>query len=391
MPNKRSTHQGVDFKHDKIDRHAVKVFWGNNANLLQLYCANILGMLLNLKMIMPARDSSSYDYYVIAAMCLALLLYVFMSQYLWYWLTYDLRDVDWVLDLINTGSTPDAGGTAPLAGIDGRFVWAASAFVLLLLLVTIVSVSAYILLARLERWRKLVISIATILLIGVSLAAVFTVEENYKVYSQEIFFEVTEFNFIRYLLFLLQDKASVCTLNGLAVVDQLLPLLVFVCNLFLIAALIGLVMYNRRQSFGAEMLISQFACFRLLLFLGSALFTLIALYHMSQYGWLAQMLQADNNQAAQSVRQIQRGVTLYIGTINSVAIVLLYFPPGWILWRRAQLLCQAESSEHSRQARADWLADKELMFFSGPAMRIIVAAAPLLTSGAIMLLEQVMM
>jgi hypothetical protein len=349
---------------------------------------------------MATKDSSSHDYYVIAAMLLAVLLYFFVSHYLWYWLTYDLRDGRWVCDLITNGSAQLASGTVPLAGIEGRFIWAASAFVLLLVLVAVVSVSTYVLLSTLKQWRKLVGTMVSILLVAVLLVAVCTIETDYKHYMQVIFFDgectfacsrVSGFDFVRYLLVLMQTNASTATLNGIAVLEQFLPLLVLACNLLLIAALLSLVAHNRRQSLSGEILIPRFAHFRLLLFLGSAMFTTIALYHLSQYGWLAQILQTYKNPGVEALRQIQRGVTLYIGTMNSIAIVLLFFPPGWILWRRAQLLCQAELPEQSRQARTDWLAEKQLTLFAGPTMRIIVAVAPLLVSGAIMLLEKALM
>lgn len=338
--------------------------------------------------------------YIIAAMLLVLLLYSFMSQYLWYWITYALRDGRWVCDMIKNSSSLATNGKLLLAGIDGRLVWAASTFVLVIVLVSVVTVSIYILLSTLKQWRKHVVTIVTALLIGALLFAVFTFKTDYKYYVQVSYSGqdcklasniATVFDFVRYLLVLVQTKMSADTLNGIAVVEQSILLLVFVCNLMLIAALISLVAHNPRQLRSVQLLARRFGQFRLLIFMGSAMFTTIALYHMSQYGWFAQIFQADKLPGVETLRQIQRGVTLYIGTINSIAIVLLFFPPGWILWQYAEQLSQSELTDQSRKARNDWLADKQLTLFAGPIMRIIVAVAPLLVSGAIMLLEKALL
>lgn len=349
---------------------------------------------------MAGKDSSLHDYYVIAAMLLALLLYFIAAHYLWSWLTADLRDAGWVCNLVSGASSPGAKGMLSLAGIEGRFVWAASAFVLFGVIVAIVSASLYILLAMVTRWRMLLGGVVILVLLGVLLASVFAVETDYKRYLQVLFSvqdctftnrQPAGFDFFRYLLVILQSTAGATTLNGIAVIEQLLPVLVLVCNVALIAVLIALSAPHLHPLLQVETLSKRFAYFRLLFFFGSGLFTAIALYHLSQYGWLAQILQAQHNPGAESLRHIQRGVTLYISTLNTMAIVILFLPPGWILWRQAQTLSETELPELSRQARADWLADKQLTLFAGPTMRILVAAAPLLVSGAIMLLEKALM
>jgi len=348
---------------------------------------------------MPSRDSSTHDYYVIAAMLLALLLFYAGSQGVWYWLTYDLLDGRWACDLI-INTVVQKSGVVPLAGIEGRFVWSASTVVLLTVIAAIVSVSAYVLLTTFRIWRIYIGIAIAIILAAMLLVIAFTIESDYRHYiplavsGQDCALtdaNISRFEFGRYLLLNLQPGAGTNILNGITVLEQLLPVLLLVCNLFLVAALIGQVTESRHRSYSAEVLARQFARFRLLLLLGSAMFTAISLYTLSQFGWFAQMLQAYGAPGAESLRAVQRGVTLYIGTLNSIAMIILFLPPGWILWNRAQMLCRKENPDQSTQVCADWLEDKQLNIFAGPTIRIIVAVAPLLVSGAVMLLEKALM
>jgi hypothetical protein len=341
---------------------------------------------------------------VLGAMLIALALFAVAHQVIWEWLTRDLRDGTWICGLTDGASAGEAANTDKrLVGIEGRFVWAASVLLLLLVMASIVAASAYSVLATMTRWRAAVAAAGALILVGVPLASGLAATADYQGYTglssagSGCGFVDREgpFQFSRYLLLIFapyyEAGASVPLLDGFALFEQLLPGLVMVCNLFLLAALLTLAWPGRDQPFESPGLARRIARFRVLLVLGSALFTAISLYYLSQYAWFAQVLAADDPAGAEQLRGLQRGVTLFLATGNSLAIVLLFAPPGWILSRRALALSHREAPAASGQERSEWITQNALDVLSGPVMRVALAAAPLLVSGGVMLLEKALM
>lgn len=342
------------------------------------------------------------DYLVLAAMLVALVLFAGTHQAVWNWLTHDLRDGGWICPLIEPGSATEAATPdMRLVGIEGRFVWAASGLLLLSVMGTIVAVCAYSVLVTLTRWRAAVAVAALLILIVLPLASMLTADPDYRAYTQLSSTAAgcdfadrggRAFQFSRYLLPILapyyEPGFEVPLLDGFALFEQLLPALVMVSNVFLVVALLTLAWPSTHWPSDPAPLAARMALFRLLVVLGSTLFTAISLYYLSQYGWFAQVLAASNPEGAAQLRGLQRGVTLFLAASNSLAIVLLFLPPGWILSRHAVTLYQKEISAASPQPRSEWLAEHGLTLLSGPAIRIAVASAPLLVSGGVMLLEK---
>jgi hypothetical protein len=350
------------------------------------------------------RETRS-DYLVLAAMLVALALFFVAHQAIWGWLTEDLRDGAWICALTDTAIFAEAAKVdAHFRGLEGRFVWAASALLLIAVIAAIVAGSAYSVLATITRWRGGVAVVGALILLTIPLAGALTATPDHQSYMNLSsspggcgFANVGEgpFQFSRYLLLIFQPYyetgARVPLLDVFSLFEQLLPALVWVCNLFVLAALLVVAWPDRDASLETPGLARRIACFRLLLVLGSALFTAISLYYLSQYAWFAQALAAGGPEGAEQLRGLQRGVTLFLATSNSLAIVLLFAPPGWILSRRAIALSRREALDISGQTRSEWLTQKELNIFSGPVMRAALAAAPLLVSSGVMLLERALM
>jgi hypothetical protein len=350
-----------------------------------------------------SMNNNKQYYLVLGMMLLALLLYSWAYQFIWHWLTYDLSDGRWILSMIDPASSsktidPDMR----LIGIEGRFIWAASLLFLLLAIFGMVLASIYTVLNSISRWRVIVGVVSLLLLAGMGIVFGIPIEADYQSYMGLIHagdgsgFQqdaAQPFQFSRYLLLIFQPYYSQATLNIFSVIEQWLPALVFIANVFLIIALLVLTLIAIQATPDSNSLARRFVHFRLLLLMGSALFTAIALYYLSQYSWFAQVLSATHSDGASLLRELQRGVTLFLGTSNSLSLLLLFLPPGWILTHQARALYQNEISTLSETAPSEstWLANTRLTLFSGPAMKIVIITAPLLVSGALMLTEKALM
>jgi hypothetical protein len=338
------------------------------------------------------RDSK-IDVLVLAAMLAALVLFAGAHQGIWEWLTLDLHDGSWMSGLTGAASVAEgARADLRLVGVEGRFVWAASALVLLVVVTAITAIGAFSILESVTRWRPAIAVAIVLVVIGVPAGGVLGATAGYQAYMNDI---EGPFQFSRYLLSVFapyyEAGARVPLLDGFAYFEQVLPALIMMVNIILLAALLVLAWPAGKGSRDTAVLARRVARFRLLLVLGSALFTTLSLYYLSQYAWFAQVLAAGSGDGAEQLRALQRGVTLYLATVNSLAIVLLFAPPGWILWRRSLALSHSEVPEAVGKARSEWLESEGLNILSGPVMRVAVAAAPLLVSGGLMLLETALM
>jgi hypothetical protein len=333
----------------------------------------------------------SHQVSIIALMLLGLLLFNFAQLELWQWLADDFRDGAWACGLIRQ---PNPLPASPLSGIEGRFLWTASLILLLLSIGLLLAASAYSLVQRLSQ-RRLPVAAA---LIGAILAllalAAGSANPDYLQFMQLTenqpcgFAAREDFLFTRYLLLIFQPYYQAATLDMLSYVEQLLPNLLLPTNLFLLLGLLSTVWLNAPLSCTLEGLAARIARFRLLLFSASTLFTATALYHMSEFNWFAQVLALSNSEGAALVYGLQRGITLYLGLINSLAMALFFLPSGWLLSRQAMALRSTQSKPDTPHEREEWLSQHGLKIFSGPLMKFGAIFAPLLVSGGMTLLQR---
>lgn len=329
--------------------------------------------------------NNNQQYLVIAFMLLGLSLFTFGSQTLFHLITLDLQDGAWSCAL--TEAQAPASGAA-LIGIEGRLIWSASLVLLLLSMGLLLAASAYSLMRRLPRWAALATPL--LLVTGIALA-LFATPADHQQFTGRLadtacgFEEQQAFHFSRYLLPLFAAYYQASTLDLLSYVALLSGRLLLPCNLLLLAGLLATVWLREPERYTPQGLSARIARFRLLLLLGSGLFTAIALYSLCEYNWFAQVAAAGNEAAGEQLRGLQRGLTLYLGTLNSLAMALFFLPTGWLLTRQANALAERESDPQSREA---WLDQNDLRIFSGPLMKIGSLIAPLLASGGLLLLQQ---
>lgn len=324
---------------------------------------------------------------LLALMLLGLALYQFAHGKLWDWIAHDLRGGDWASALAGNiaGMSP-----SPLMGIEGRLLWAASLILLVSSMGLLLAAGAYALIRRLPQRR---VAAGIVLGVGLSVLVAGLVAATTADYRQfmglaEGGSDTPSFNFTRHLLLIFQPYYQAATLDLLSHAEQLIPALVYLCNLLLMLALLATVWVRRPADLTSAELATRIDCYRLLLLLASALFTTIAFYHMSQYNWFAQVLEATNGEGAEQVRGLQRGITLYFGVINSLALALFFFPTGWLLTRQAEAIGEREPVLATVEAQSDWLKRHRLTIFSGPMMQLGAVSAPLVVSGGMTLLQQ---
>ncbi len=330
------------------------------------------------------------QYAVIALMLLGLLLFHFVQQGLWQWLSHDFHDGGWACQLAARISPQQ---TSPLTGIEGRFLWTSSTILLLVSIGMLIAASAHSLIQRLPSRRlpvALGLTLTLLALLGLLFANTTPDHQQFMQLSSGPecgFAEQEGFTFMRYLLLLFQPYYRSGTLDYLSYAEVILPPLLLLTNLLLLLGLMATAWPKAPSSRPLEELAIRIARYRLLLLLASALFTAIALFHMSEYAWFAQVVAESDSQDANLMRGLQRGVTLYFGVTNSLALTLFFAPIGWLLWRQALALSSQEALE-TPQAREAWLAQHGLKLFSGHLMQIGALFAPLLVSGGLTLLQQ---
>jgi hypothetical protein len=328
---------------------------------------------------------------VLALMLLGLALYHFAQLTLWDWITHDLQVGDWACALASNIAVVSG---SPLTGIEGRLLWAASLILLVLSMGLLLAAGVYSLVQRLPG-RRLAVGIGLGVGLGGLVAALATATaSDYRQFMSLAeggtcaFSDAQAFHFSRYLLLIFEPHYQTATLDLLSYAEQLIPALLLPSNLLLLLGLLATVWVSRPADLTLAGLATRIDCYRLLLLLASALFTTIALYHMSQYNWFAQVLAATSGEGAEQLRGLQRGVTLYFGVINSLALALFFLPTGWLLARQAEAMAEREPGLDTLPARADWLRLHRLTIFSGPMMQLGAVFAPLLASGGMTLLQQ---
>lgn len=322
---------------------------------------------------------------VIGFMLLGLLLFFAASRYLFHWITLDLQDGAWSCEL---AAQVAASSGNPLTAIEGRLLWSASLILMLLSMGLLLAASTYSVMRRLPRWAASAIPL--LLLAGVTLAVI-TTPADHQVFMGRLadkacgFDEQLPFHFSRYLMPLFAPYYRASTLDLLSYAGGLSANLLPICNLLLLAGLLSTVWLRNPAHVTPDGLAQRIARFRLLLLLGSGLFTAIALNSMSEYSWFAQVAANGNEAAGAQLRGLQRGLTLYLGTVNSLALALFFLPVGWLLRQQADALAGQASAEETRD---NWLERHHLRIFSGPLMKIGSLVAPLLASGGLLLLQQ---
>ncbi len=328
---------------------------------------------------------------VIALMLMGLLLFHFAQQGLWHWLSLDFHDGGWACQLAARSAPQQA---SPLTGVEGRFLWIASTILLLVSIGMLLAASIHSLIQRLPSRRLPVALGSTLTLLALLALLIANTSPDHQQFMQLSdgpecgFAEQESFTFMRYLLLLFQPYYRPGTLDYLSYAEVILPPLLLLSNLLLLLGLLATAWLREPSSGSVDELASRISRYRLLLLLASALFTAIALYHMSEYNWFAQVVELGDAQDANLMRGLQRGVTLYFGIINSLALSLFFGPIGWLLSRQALALSSRDQAFETPQAREAWLEQHGLKLFSGHLMQFGALFAPLLVSGGLTLLQQ---
>ena len=332
-------------------------------------------------------------YSVIALMLLGLLLHSVVQQNLVQWISLDLRSGDWACSL---AGQIDSASLSPLSGIEGRFLWTASLTLLLVSIGLLLAASIHSLVQRLPRGRLSIGIGLAALLSGALLWMALTTPADHRQFMQLSdgaacgFDPNPHFLFSRFLLVIFQPLYQSATLDFISYAEQLLPTLLLPCNLLLLLGLLSTLQINEPGDVAPQELSTRIGRYRLLALLASALFTTLSLYHMSMAGWFAQVMAASSSDAAEQLHALQRGITLYYGIANSLALSLFFLPTGWLLNRQAIALCEKESALETEQSRDEWMERHRLKIFSGPLMQIGAVLAPLLASGGMTLLQTAM-
>ncbi len=331
------------------------------------------------------------QYGLIALMLLGLALYYLIQQRLWAWIAHDLRGGEWACALARQ---IDGAQASPLVGVEGRFLWTASLLLLLLSLALLLIVSLHSLIQRLPKRRTQAGVVLGLALGGLVIALVAATPSDHGQFMRMApgaecgFLEKPDFHFSRYLLLLFQPYYQPATLDALSYVERLMPALLLPCNLLLTLGLLATVWRRDPAACAAQELAARIARYRLLLLSASVLFTTLSLYHMSEFRWFGQVMAASGGEGAALLRGLQRGLTLYFGTTNSLALAIFFLPTGWLLAQQASALAAREPGLDTLAAREDWLGLHQLKLYSGPLMQIGAVLAPMLVSGGMTLLQQ---
>ncbi len=331
------------------------------------------------------------QYALLALMLLGLALFHLIQLKLWEWIAHDLSDGAWACALaLRIGD----GQTSALVGIEGRFLWTASLILLLLSMALLLIVSVHSLAQRLPRWRQATRIGLGLGLGGLVIGVIASTPSDHQQFMQMAqgtacgFTEKPVFHFSRYLLLLFQPHYQPLTLDALSYTEQLLPALLLPCNLLLTLALVATVWLKNPADGTLPDLAARMARYRLLLLAASALFTALSLYHMSEFRWFGQVMAASDGDGAGLLSSLQRGLTLYLGTTNTLALAIFFLPTGWLLAQQASALAAREPGLDTLDAREDWLGLHQLKLYSGPLMQIGAVLAPMLVSGGMTLLQQ---
>jgi hypothetical protein len=310
--------------------------------------------------------------------------------------TMDLREGHWVSLIIDHLRPDDRGEPLDLLGARSRLIWSALAMLYLLVMVSTGAFSLIVLVSRAGRYWKPMVGALAVLAIGVGAGAWWGVAqssgcvvdpcgEGCPTTSDGIFFSVVPymgevFCRIRY------ERSFVTWFQGFYAVT--VPCHQAIMMSFFLATLSLIVGPPSTEQWTVEDLRQRVSDLLVLVMLGSAILTIMGLFELTLWGWLAEI--ADDWEHAAKLRNLQVGSALFWGMSNSTLMVLVFAPIGVLLQRRARALARVHNEGASTPALVAWEREHGVTLL-GRAIwpQIGGVLAPLLTGALAFLFQSV--
>ncbi|MGF1608004.1 MAG: hypothetical protein ACFCUQ_01315 [Kiloniellales bacterium] len=332
-----------------------------------------------------------------AALVGAVVVFTALREWLWYWMTVDYRDGAWAQPIVeNLQALSASGASADLAiqaGAQGKLVWAALTLLVLIFIVVVAGVSAWICLMAFRRHR-IWAAFGIAILIGLTLLPYYLFPSyemvlcadtdgpgcSFALTARDRFF-FTPYSYVIFKQVYSADLAAFYWRVMQAEWALLNPV-----NLLALLAVIALLAEGRDER--VRRLAGQVAQYRVFLLVNSGLVTVLGLATPAELGWLAEVVERVDPQSPVPFRELQLGITLFLGITNSLFLALLFVPLGGLLWLRARRFAREENPEANVSDLERWEKDKGVAIFAhGPLLQIGSIFAPLVIGGGVSLLR----